>query len=229
MTTRLEIKGRVRNELNDLGPNFVWADYLVYQWLDEALDQLSLDLPTRQQITIPLAGAQRNYQLSTILGAAPVGPGGVVSLEFPPGNLMPRGNALQTNNGLVSESGAQPFANCWDVIELPGGAGYGGLEILFRYPPWTAANQYAYLLIETIYTHPTADVTLLTVANFDEPLLVWYICERALSWLAEQRGKRGAGSGRSAGPGYYSQRYELGVRARKKARGIRFREVQITG
>ena len=234
MTTRSDLRARIRVELNDplVSGSSVWPDTLLNGWLDEALNQLSVDFPPLVRLVLVAVAGQREYSLAAYLTQAPLLPGTVRSVECPAGQRLPRGEvrdrlvgpdaAVGTPYGTDTHS--QIYRNCWELepwlVTNP--------VLVFRYPPVAVggrSDQSIVLWVAGAYLSPLPlDSTVLDVAAYDEILLVYYVCGRAVSWLALQRGKRGdavAGRNRTDNAVYYERMYESGIKLRKQAKGIK--------
>jgi hypothetical protein len=221
MTYRTDILSRVRAELNDNGGSQVWSDALVYSWLNEALNQVSLDLPRAGYTASYLIPGQREYPLSGLGVSVALG---LQIVEAPRGYRIARGDVhsrqdganrfQQQNTILASDQATRIYDNVYELYEFAADQPY----LVFRYAPVPlgGASDLLYALWYQIsYANPPDDVTPLDVDSFNEVMLVWYICGRALSWLAEQRGKRGDIK-QTATTGYYQKLYARGLEQRTK-------------
>ncbi|NWJ95063.1 MAG: hypothetical protein HXX20_04705 [Chloroflexi bacterium] len=239
MSTRVDLRTRLRAELNDVvvSGSSLWSDTLLNGWLDEALNQLSVDFPPLVRIILEAVPGQREYSLAAYLAQAPLLPGTVRSVESPAGQKLPRGEVCDRLVGPDEHVGTpygtdthpRIYRNCWELepwaVTNP--------VLVFRYPPVAIGgrtDQAIVLWVMGAYTSPLPlDSTVLDVAAYDEILLVYYVCGRAVAWLAEQRGKRGdagAGRNRTDNAGYYERMYQDGIKLRKRLRGIKVGEVQ---
>jgi hypothetical protein len=234
MTTRLELVERIRLELGDgMGPNYVWSDALLAEYVREALREWSLVRPARRQVSMLGAIGQRDFVLN-----AEVVPNGVVSVEWPLGVLLAKG-ATQ----------AQAPRWGWDVVTASTGSFWfyeqayelveNGTQALVRLRyPLTAAGTNEPIVITYLayYAAPQQDSDVLEVASADETALVWFVCGRAYRWLDEQRAKRGVyapsvmttlkNSGTQKGASSpaaqdYEQRYAALAASRWLMRGVR--------
>lgn len=238
MTTRLTVRSRVRVELADPGPSYVWSDALLNQWVIEAIEQLSLDLPKPVQITTAALPGVKEYSLADYVTVADLEPGNVESVECPHGKRWPRGNVRDFVSGIDdnptalygSDSHTQIYPNCWNIEQLAS----TNPALVWRYPPVPAggpSNQQIVIWVKGFYSTPPDDVYTLDIQPGDENLLVWYICGRAVSWLAEQRGKRGdqAGAKGRSNAGYYERLYSNALAKRRRSRGIQSSVVRVVG
>lgn len=227
MTTRLDLMGRVRTELGDsVGPQFVWSDALLHQYLGEAVREWGLVRPVRRQEFLTGTAGQRDFGLG-----AELIPNGVVSVEWPQGIVVPVGvTAVQTPRWSwdigASSSQIWFYDQTYELVE-------DGTQSLvrFRYPvPTEAQGQAVIVTYLGYYAAPQQDTDTLEVAGEDEAALLWFVCGRAYRWLDEQRAKRGVwgstvqggGNGKSmSGATDYEQRYAALATSRWRARGVR--------
>jgi len=206
MTTRVDIAGRVRAELGDPGPQFVWSNELLYRWLGEGLTRLSSDMPSLRNVALTVFTGATQYPL---FGLA-IGPRGVQAVEYPDGHKLPMGETRQQNEGYGLLS-IQPFENCWELVRRTGGS----YELWLRYPV-SGSQSYITVWAYSVYAIPVSDSDTLEVYGFDEELLIWWICGRAVRWLAQQRGKRSA-LAQAWDAGYYEWLYSSGMVARRRS------------
>jgi hypothetical protein len=238
MSTRADLRARIRAELNDTSVTTpLYSDALLNGWLNDGLGQLSLDLPQLVNNSALVQPGARVIALNSFSIAA-FG-GGIRTLEFPAGRPIPRGDTSyrtedSTAAGWPSPTGVenyrQIYPQCWDFQNIPYPDGLGGTPItpclVFRYalldPAFSGAFQYANIWYWSNYLPLTDDITPATVLVYDEPLLTYYVAGRAISWLAEQRGKRGdSGSvANRSNATYYERLYLNGLKIRKQAKGV---------
>jgi hypothetical protein len=218
MTTLLTFRTQLRTELQDPGPTFVWSDAQLNGYINDGLNQLSIDLPPLKLKTQAAVNGQRDYTLA--FASDPVGPRGIHSVEYPVGFVKPQGDTSLQYFGAVGAASSTYFNaydQCWELIEQAGDS-----QILrFRYNLTDTQN----MLIKywSIYTLPTGDAAVLDVSVFDEVALKWFSCGRALAWLDEVRGKRSGQSvaGNRGSQGYYQRLYNSAIQARKTAAGVK--------
>lgn len=231
MTTRLDLMNRVRAELGDtVGPQYVWPDTLLQQYVVEAVREWGLVRPVRRQEFLVGTAGQRDFGLG-----AELIPNGVVSVEWPQGILVPGGmTAVQTPRWSwdVGASSSQIwfYDQAYELVEDG-----SNRFVRFRYPvPAEAQGQSVIVTYLGYYAAPQQDGDTLEVAVEDETALLWFVCGRAYRWLDEQRAKRGvwgsSGQGGSGGSGNvknmgaatdYEQRYAAYAASRWRARGVR--------
>jgi hypothetical protein len=226
MTTLGSFRAAVRVELQDPGPTFVWSDAQLNGYVNDGLNQLSIDLPPLKLKTLAAVVNQRDYILS--FATDPVGPRGIHSVEYPVGFVKPQGDTSNQYYGAMGASGStyqNAYDQCWELIEQAGDS-----QILrFRYNLTDTQN----MLIKywSIYTLPTGDASVLDVSVFDEVALKWFSCWRALAWLDEVRGKRSGQSvaGNRGSQGYYQRLYNGAIQARKTAAGVKTGRLVVEG
>src|SRR5690349_11462559 len=63
MTTRAELRARIRSELNDAGGTPLWSDAALNQWLDEAIREYGEQLPREVSLSLTSVGGQAEYAL----------------------------------------------------------------------------------------------------------------------------------------------------------------------
>ncbi len=223
MTLRTDIASRVRTELNDTSGSPVWTTAQLNQWLADGLYRLALDIPPYKNLAITLVNGTRDYNLP-VNG---VSPKGVRSVEYPPGYKIPPGDTSDYTDLTVfnSTTTGQAYKQAWELVWTSPAQGV----LRFRYAPtlvagYATANVWYYGL----YLIPPDDLTNLDLNLYDESLLVFYVCERALTWLAEQKNKRGTPGANPSGS-YYKNLYAEFMMARKRERGIYFGMVNLNG
>jgi hypothetical protein len=216
----------------------VWSDGLLNQWVNEAIEQLALDLPKPVEITMAALPGVKEYSLSDYVSLATLEPGSIDSVECPHGKRWPRGDVRQFIEGIDDNPTAlygtdkhtQIYANCWDIQVLAN----TNPVLVFRYAPVPAggpSNQQIVLWARGFYSQPPSDSYSLDIMQNDDLLLVWWVCGRAISWLAEQRGKRGdqAGAKGRTNASYYERLYSGALKARRRGRGIQSGTVRLVG
>jgi hypothetical protein len=221
----------VRNELGDTGITPVWSDTLLNQWLEEGLNQLAADLPKMPQVTLTALPGVKEYSLADFVSLVPWREGAVQSVECPAGRKLPRGEVRERIAGLDdnptalygSDNHPRIYENCWEIQLLAS----TNPALVFRYPPVPVdgpSNQQIVIWAYGNYSGPIPnDSYALDILDFDAQLLVWYVAGRAVSWLAEQRGKRGDMSSARSRPQatYYERLYQNGIKLHQRRRGIR--------
>lgn len=209
MATRQTIRDRVRIELADPGPAYLWSDDLLNQYIWEALDKLSDAFGLRQSLNLTTVAGLRQYVLAKELN-----PRGIIAVYCPEGQPIEPGNA-----NLYTSSGGN-LVQCWELNEQAN-------ALLLRYVP-TAGQS---LIIHYIgrFEIPDTDSKILDVAIPDEALLLWLVCERCVVWLNNQRDKRGLVGNKVVQTGYYAGLYSEAIQIRAKTRGIRSSYVVLGG
>jgi len=179
MTARAELRTKVRTELNDGGGTPLWTDAALNQWIDEAIRDYAEELPREVSASITTVAAQADYALPSDFDR-------VLLVEHPTGVFR---TALRKAGGDVPFStdptlaptavGARPVW-AYDV--------WGGQLSLDPAP--TAGGETIKLRYLATYALPTADGSVLATPTRDDPLLIWLVCDRALSWLGTDESKR---------------------------------------
>src|SRR5687768_14287657 len=67
MTTRAELRARIRSELNDGGAVALWADGLLNQWTVEALRAFGRQVGLEKSVTLASVAGQASYALPSDL------------------------------------------------------------------------------------------------------------------------------------------------------------------
>ena len=227
MTYRSEFISLVRAELADpAGANAVWGDGLLMAFMGDAYNGLSTDLPPVGEVTLAAVAGQTDYPLE----ANRVGPGGVISVQYPSGQTLRPVNSAERQPAIfptvTGQSSWQPYEQGWELI---GDFNGSGQLLRFRYPTNVAGS--IVVRFYTYYVVPVTDGAVLNLNPFDEVALKWAVCERAMAWLEETRAKRQGGSvaGNRGSQGYYHRLYGAAVAARRRAMGIKVSKVVMNG
>ena len=180
MTTRVDLRGRVRDELNDAGGTPLWSDASLNRWLAEAIRTWSIDCPAQRVTTLVSVADQPNYGLpGDLLGVRRVEhPTSIFRAPVPfaagdRAGVLPE--LVDAERGLVA-----PGTPTYDV--------YSGL--LWLDPAPDAAGESIIVRYDALYTVPSLDATVLDLPAQDEDPVVWYACARALRWIAVDEAKR---------------------------------------
>jgi hypothetical protein len=217
MTTRSDIRGRIRDELNDNGSTKLWADALLNRWIGEATKEWSRVAPrdlTWQ--TTSMANAPSYTLPSDVLE--------VVRVEHPPGVFRVHGGLHDGDIGPGADlrvwPGRQPAELSWEQ--------WGGAVFLIPAPG--ATGEAIEVRYKGAYSVPSDDVTALDVEGRDEEALVLYVCERALQWIGVDEAKRQRFEHeRGADPLASRQAYERDflALARRRRGGVRPRRLVV--
>jgi len=215
MTTRAEVRGRIRDELNDNGAVKLWSDALLNRWIGEATKEWSRMVPRDGVWQTTSVANTPSYTLpSDVLD--------VVRVEHPPGVFRVRGGL---HDGDVAPAvdlsvwpETRPLELSWEQ--------WGGQVFLIPAPGKTGeAIEVRY---KGAYSVPSDDVTALDVEAQDEEALVLYACARALQWIGQDEAKRQRFERqRGADPLAARQEYERGflALARRRRSGVRPRRL----
>ncbi|GEM_PF-942515 len=176
MTTRAELLGRIRNELNDTGTTKLWADALLQGWIGEAIRDYSERLPREATTTWASVAGQASYVLPADFATA-------LRVEHPAGFYrvyapLAGGDVLEDTSALCVAVGQQVLT--FDV--------FGGSLLLDPAPD--QAGDVITLRYLAVYAEPTADGDVLATPSRDDELLVWLACARALEWIGTDEAKR---------------------------------------
>ena len=215
MTTRAEIRARVRDELNDAGTVKLWTDVLLNRWIGEGIKEWSRVVPRDRVWQTTSTANDPSYTLpSDVLE--------VVRVEHPPGVFRVRGGLHDGDIGpdvdLSAWPSTRPVQMSWEQ--------WGGEVFLIPAPG--ASGEAIEVRYKGGYSVPSDDVTTLDVTDTDEEALVLYACERALQWIGLDEAKRQRFERqRGADPLAARQEYERDfvVLARRRRGGIRPRRL----
>jgi hypothetical protein len=215
MTTRADIRTRVRDELNDNGGVKLWADTLLNRWIGEALKEWSRVVPRDRAWQTTSTANTPSYTLpSDVLE--------VVRVEHPPGMFRVRGGPHDGDIGPSADMGVWPRARPLDLSWEQ----WGGQVFLIPAPGKTGES--IEVRYKGTYSVPSDDVTALDVEGTDEEALVLYACERALQWIGLDEAKRQRFERqRGADPLAAQQAYERDFMAlaRRRRGGVRPRRL----
>jgi hypothetical protein len=217
MTTRSDIRGRIRDELNDNGSTKLWADALLNRWIGEATKEWSRVVPRDRTWQTTSTANTPSYALpSDVLE--------VVRVEHPPDVFRVHGGLHDGDVGPSADPGnwpgGRPVEMSWEqwgsevfLIPAPGSTGEA-IEVRYK----------------GAYSVPSDDVTALDVESSDEEALVLYACERALQWLGLDEAKRQRFErDRGADPLASREAYERDflALARRRRSGVRPRRLVV--
>ncbi|MCC6179472.1 MAG: hypothetical protein IT305_29535 [Chloroflexi bacterium] len=181
MTTRLELRARIRSELNDSGAAVLWSDSLLDRWIVEGVRALGR-----------AAGVERTASLTSVAGQAgyalPADALEVVRVEYPSGQvrtplrlaggeMTPDGSTVESAFTAACTAGIGSTYDVWagQLVLAPTPA-ISGEAIVVRYRGALA--------------EPSSDGSVLEVSSGDEDLLTAYACVRALRWIGMDEAKR---------------------------------------
>jgi hypothetical protein len=178
MTTRAELRNRIRAELNDLGAVPLWADARLNQWIVDGLRHLGRELPLEKSASLVTVAGQAGYAL-------PADVLEVTRVEHPTGRFrqpVPAASGDRSPDAtlLPGDAGLEPSELTYDV--------YGGQLILSPAPD--RAGETVAVRYRGAYAEPSADATALDVPTGDEDPVVFYACARAIEWIAMDEAKR---------------------------------------
>ena len=208
MTTRAELRNRIRAELNDLGATRLWPDERLNQWLVEGLRYLGRELPLEKSASLTTVANQASYGLPADLEQ-------VTRVEHPTGHFrqpVPFASGDRSPEGDPLNVARSTFNGVYDV--------YGGQLILSPAPD--RAGETIGVRYRGAYAEPTADAAALDVAIRDEDAVLFYACARAVEWIAMDEAKRQRFERqRGASPAAVAREYDREARAVVRQRRAR--------
>jgi hypothetical protein len=210
MTTRADLRTRIRAELNDLGATRLWPDERLNAWLVESLRWLGRELGLEKATGLTSVANQAGYAL-------PADVVEVTRVEHPIGAfrlpIAHAGGDVAPDAALDVSSGlAAAVSGTYDV--------YGGQLILSPAPD--RAGETIAVRYRGAYAEPPADAGVLDVPLRDEDAVLFSACARACAWLAMDEGKRQRFERqRGASPAAVAQEYDREARAVVRQRRAR--------
>jgi len=213
VTTRLELRARVRAELNDAGGTPLWSDAALNQWLDEAIREYGEHLPREASVSLTSVAGQAEYALPGDLDR-------MLRVEHPAGTFRV---AARPAGGDVLAVGAI------DQSSL-GGAYEAWADQLVLYPAPRASGEAIRLRYLATYATPTSDGAALATPSRDDAMLMWSVCSRALRWIDTDESKRQRFEReRGASAHQAANEYQREVRAAFAQRLRRVRQGRLAG
>ncbi|MCC7372179.1 MAG: hypothetical protein IT306_27440 [Chloroflexi bacterium] len=218
MTTRADIRTRVRDELNDTGATKLWSDGLLDRWIGEGIREWSRVAPRdRTWQTISAANDPTYLLPNDVLE--------IVRVEHPAGLFRARGGL---RDGDISPSADLGMLGGWTGLkpaQLTWEQWAGDLVLI---PAPGATGETIEVRYKGAYTVPADDVSALDLLAEDEDALVSYVCARALGWVAtdeakRQRFERQRGADPVSARLHYQGAFEQ--RARRRRGGVRPRRL----
>jgi hypothetical protein len=173
MTTRLELRARVRAELNDAGGTPLWSDALLNQWLDEAIREYGEYFPREADAELTGVAGQAEYAL-------PSDADRVLRVEHPDG-------AFRVAARLVGGDVLTVEAIDWSCTSGTFDAWAG--QLVLQPAPDVSGESIRVRYLAT-YATPTSDGATLATPARDDAVLVWSVCRRALRWIDTDESKR---------------------------------------
>ena len=182
MTTRLQLRTRVRLELGDAGGAQLWSDAQLDEWLAEAIRDYAVQAPRAAATSIASVAGQAEYELpSDCLEVVRVEhPSGFLRVFSPPagGDVLEPLVALQGTPRVVA---AQLSYEVW--------GSYGALTLTLAPAPSDASDAIK-VRYRAQWAEPGSDGATLATPPVDDHLLKWFVCEAALQWLGTDEAKR---------------------------------------
>ncbi len=212
MTTRAELRARIRAELNDAGAVPLWGNGQLDQWITEGLRALARDgVGLEKATTLASVAEQASYAL-------PADVVEVLRVEHPAGFFrkpvpFAAGDVAPEAELFPSDAGLRPGELLYDV--------YGGQLVLSPAPD--GSGEAIVVRYVGAYAEPSGDGSVLDVAARDEDALVLWACARALRWIGldeskRQRFERQRGASPAFLQGEYDRQYRRIVSQRRSRR-----------
>ncbi|HEY0070686.1 MAG TPA: hypothetical protein VGE04_12035 [Chloroflexia bacterium] len=197
MSNRTQLRERLRLELGDTGEVQVWSDDLLDALLVESVGWYSRLWPMQEKLFRDVAQGQRTYNILT-------GTLGVVSVECPPGRVLPHEAAGPV--GAPQSAGYRQSWSIWgDTLYL--GRGASGDEVGTMH-----------LVMQVLLPWPRLDPEEQWEGPADgERLLVLWSAVEAWAWLDGQDQKRGRPARSGVMVARYTDELEREVAARRRA------------
>ena len=211
MTTRLELRARVRAELNDAGGTPLWTDALLNQWLDEAIREYGENFPREASASLTSVAGQTEYVLPSDVDR-------VLRVEHPQGVFRVAARAAGGDVLAVETIELAPAIGTFDA--------WAGQLVLQPAPDVSGeAIRVRYL---ATYATPTSDVATLATPARDDAVLMWSVCGRALRWIDTDESKRQRFEReRGASAHQAANEYQREVRAAFDRRARRVRSTRL--
>jgi hypothetical protein len=181
MTTRAELRTRIRAELNDAGVTPLWPDERLNQWIVEGLRDLGRRLGLEKSVTLMSVQDQASYALPADLVQVRrvEHPSGLyrTPVAFAAGDAAPEANGLHLVDCLGGPTLPELRYDVWGgTLELDPVPGTTGEPIVVRYLG--------------AYAEPTGDGGPLDVPSRDEDAVLFFVCGRSMQWIAGDEAKR---------------------------------------
>ena len=197
MTTRAELRQKIRDELNDNAAAKLWTDALLNDFIVQAIRAYGRDLPKQASASITAVADQEAYTLPADFDRA-------MRVEQPDGELR------VLSSGFRGELGTyRVWGNQLTLDPAPAAAGSDqdiSLEYLAR------------------YAEPAVDGDTLATPLSDDDVLVAFACADAMRWVGSDEAKRARFERqRGASPGGAAEAYERRAQAAIASRKRRLR------
>lgn len=177
MTTRADLRQRIRDELNDNATVKLWGDALLNQWVVEGLRELGRRLGLEKTTSVTSVANQEAYGLASDVLE-------IVRVEHPGGVMRAPGGVRSGD-----ESGIDGYGNGGGMRSAPARyETFGGQLVLVPAP--AGAGEEIRVRYRGAYAEPATDAAVLDLPIGDEGLVVAYTCGRALQWIGTDEAKR---------------------------------------
>ena len=177
MTTRAELRQRIRDELNDTASATLWSDGLLNQWIVEGLRELGRRIGLEKTTSLTSVASQEAYGL-------PVDMLEVTRVEHP-ASVMRVPGGLRSGDVTTGEGGTGGL----EATASPSRYELFGGQLVLVPAPATSGDEIR-VRYRGAYAEPSTDVAVLDVPSRDEDLVVAYACGRALQWVGTDEAKR---------------------------------------
>jgi hypothetical protein len=199
MTTRAELRQKIRDELNDNATAKLWTDALLNDFIVQAIRAYGRELPKQASATITAVADQEAYALPSDFDRA-------MRVEQPDGEPRVPGLGSHVSS---EQASYRLWGNQLILDPAPDAAGSGqdvSLEYLAR------------------YAEPAADGDTLATPPSDDDVLVAFACADAMRWIGSDEAKRARFERqRGASPGGAAEAYERRAQAAILGRKRRLR------
>jgi hypothetical protein len=222
MTTRAQFITKVRIELDDSSGSPLYSAAQLNQFLENAINQFSQDMPPQKEFTLAAAIGQRDYTIPA--ATCLIANGEIISVEFPAGYPIKQGTTVPQFDS-STYSGASYYAQRWEYIERP-----GDVQVL-RFRNALTATGNITVRAKSSYSQPAVDADVLDLSATDEAAVKWLVCSFAAKWLEDRRGKISGTTvpGFRGASGDFNRLYTQALATRRRATGVKSSQVVTNG
>ena len=204
MTTRAELRQKIRDELNDNAAAKLWTDALLNDFIVQAIRAYGRELPKQASATITAVADQVAYTLPIDFDRA-------MRVEQPDDDLR------VLSSGFRGELGARDS-------QLGTYRVWGSQLTLDPAPAAAGSDQDISLEYLARYAEPAVDGDTLATPLSDDDVLVAFACADAMRWIGSDEAKRARFERqRGASPGGAAEAYERRAQAAIASRKRRLR------
>ena len=219
MTTRSELRQKVRTELNDSGGSQLWTDALLNELIVQAIRTYGRELPREARTTITIVAGTDAYNLPGDFDRA-------LRVAQPDDSIRvydPLERGAGDELGSSQRSGATSHGS-WGYRIWAG-------QIILKPAP-TAAGSDQNITLEYLarYAEPSADGDTLATPAYDDDLLIALACADAMRWIGSDEAKRARferqrGASPQGAAETYERRAQTAIASRKRRMHTRAMEV----